>query len=71
MDLKNTITQLSEASGASGSEEDAAGLALAMLREYCPMQLYRAAMSSETSAFTQRGVPSLFLTPISIRWDLP
>ena len=36
MDLKNTITQLSEASGASGSEEDAAGLALAMLREYCP-----------------------------------
>ncbi|MBR3667233.1 MAG: M20/M25/M40 family metallo-hydrolase [Ruminococcus sp.] len=36
MDLKNTITQLSGASGASGSEDDAAGLALAMLREYCP-----------------------------------
>lgn len=36
MDLKNTIAQLTEVSGASGSESPAAGLALDMLKKYCP-----------------------------------
>ena len=36
MDLKNTIAQLTEAYGASGSENSAAGLALNMLKNYCP-----------------------------------
>ena len=36
MDLKKTVTELAEASGTSGSEEDAAGLALSMLRQFCP-----------------------------------
>lgn len=36
MDLKNTIAELTEVSGASGSEKNAAGLALNMLKKYCP-----------------------------------
>ncbi len=36
MDLKETVFALSEAYGASGSETDAAELALGMLRNYCP-----------------------------------
>ena len=36
MDLKNTITQLTEVSGASGNEAPAAELALNMLKKYCP-----------------------------------
>lgn len=36
MNIKETVTALSEAYGASGSESPAAELALKMLREYCP-----------------------------------
>ncbi len=36
MDLKEVITALSETAGASGSENDAAGLALSYLKKYCP-----------------------------------
>lgn len=36
MDIKNTVTSLCKACGASGSEDAAAELALEMLREYCP-----------------------------------
>lgn len=36
MNLINTITALSEASGASGYEENAASVALEMLKKYCP-----------------------------------
>ncbi|EWM54850.1 M20/M25/M40 family metallo-hydrolase [Ruminococcus flavefaciens] len=36
MDLKQTVTSLSEAAGASGSENKAAELALSLLRGYCP-----------------------------------
>lgn len=36
MDLKETVFALSEAHGASGSETAAAGLALEMLRKFCP-----------------------------------
>ena len=36
MDLKQTVIALSEVSGASGSENKAAELALSMLSEYCP-----------------------------------
>ena len=36
MDIKNTVTALCEVSGASGSEDAAAGLALEMLRRFCP-----------------------------------
>lgn len=36
MDIKNTVKALADASGASGSEKNAAEHALSMLREYCP-----------------------------------
>lgn len=36
MDIKNTVVMLSEAAGASGDEGAAAGLALNMLKKYCP-----------------------------------
>ena len=36
MDIKETVIALSEVSGTSGSEENAAELALSMLREFAP-----------------------------------
>lgn len=36
MDLKKTVIALSETPGASGSEENAAGAVLEMLKQYCP-----------------------------------
>lgn len=61
MDLKNTIVQLSEASGASGSESSAAELALNMLKKYCPdAEIKNGNVIGRFGEF-RSGLPSLVL----------
>lgn len=61
MDLKNTIAQLTEVSGASGSENPAAGLALDMLKKYCPdAEIRNGSVIGRFGEF-RSGLPSLVL----------
>lgn len=61
MDLKNTIVQLTEVSGASGSENPAAGLALDMLKKYCPdAEIRNGSVIGRFGEF-RSGLPSLVL----------
>lgn len=61
MDLKNTIAELTEISGASGSEKNAAGLALNMLKKYCPnAEIKNGNVIGHFGEF-RSGIPSLVL----------
>ena len=61
MDIKNTVTALSEAYGASGDESPAAELALGMLREYCPDAELKNGNVIGSFGEKRRGLPRLVL----------
>lgn len=61
MDLKNTVIALSDAYGASGSEDPAAQLALSMICEYCPEARIKNGNIIAPFGQHREGLPSLVL----------
>jgi endoglucanase len=61
MDITQTVISLSESVGASGNEENAAALALSMLREYCPDAEIKNGNVIGHFGTHREGLPSLVL----------
>lgn len=61
MNIKETVIALSEASGASGNEENAALTALEMLKEYCPDAEIKNGNVTGTLGSFREGLPTLLI----------